>query len=154
MATDLRERLSDLAAHEPHSAPPADLWRRGVRRRRLTQAGSAAAVAVLVLLLGAGGLAWQADRSRVEPAARPCTQLSGVVGRGHAGSRLAPQEALRLLAPRQRAVIVLRYYEDLTEVQTAAALGIAAGTVKSQTRYALKRLREAMPELADVLVSP
>jgi RNA polymerase sigma factor (sigma-70 family) len=58
------------------------------------------------------------------------------------------------LAPRQRAVIVLRYYEDLTETQTAEALGIAVGTVKSQSRDALRRLREVLPELADSLVSP
>src|SRR5262245_60099843 len=69
MATDLRERLTDLAAHTPPGAPPADLWQRGVRRRRLAQVGSAAMVAVLVLLLGAGGLAWHTDRSRIEPVA-------------------------------------------------------------------------------------
>ncbi|WP_328524576.1 SigE family RNA polymerase sigma factor [Kribbella sp. NBC_00359] len=49
--------------------------------------------------------------------------------------------ALQTLPPRQRAVIVLRYYEDLTEIQTAEALGCAVGTVKSQTSRALDRLR-------------
>lgn len=68
--------------------------------------------------------------------------------------RLALHRALGVLAPRQRAVIVLRYFEDLTEVQTAEALGIAVGTVKSQTRDALRRLRREVPGLADVLVSP
>jgi DNA-directed RNA polymerase specialized sigma24 family protein len=38
-------------------------------------------------------------------------------------------------------VIVLRYYEDLTEVETARVLGISLGTVKSQARDALARLR-------------
>ena len=51
------------------------------------------------------------------------------------------------LPPRQRAVIVLRYYEDLTERQTAAQLGIAVGTVKSQARDGLARLRELVPDL-------
>jgi RNA polymerase sigma factor (sigma-70 family) len=61
--------------------------------------------------------------------------------------------ALGVLAPKQRAVIVLRYYEDLTEAQTADVLGISVGTVKSQTRDALRRLREQIPGLADVRVS-
>ncbi len=50
------------------------------------------------------------------------------------------------LAPGQRAVVVLRYFDDLTEVQTAAALGISVGTVKSQARDALARLRVLLPE--------
>ena len=68
--------------------------------------------------------------------------------------RVLLHRALGTLAPRQRAVIVLRYFEDLTEAQTAEALGIAVGTVKSQARDALRRLREVLPDLADVLVSP
>ena len=61
--------------------------------------------------------------------------------------RIALRQALMALAPRQRAVIVLRYYEDLTERQTAAQLGIAVGTVKSQARDGLARLRELVPDL-------
>jgi RNA polymerase sigma-70 factor (sigma-E family) len=49
--------------------------------------------------------------------------------------------ALQQLPPRQRAVIVLRYYEDLTEAQTAETLGCSVGTVKSQASRALDRLR-------------
>ncbi len=49
--------------------------------------------------------------------------------------------ALQTLPPRQRAVVVLRYYEDLTEAQTAEALGCSLGTVKSQTSRALDKLR-------------
>ena len=49
--------------------------------------------------------------------------------------------ALRGLPPRQRAAVVLRYFEDLTEVQTAAVLGCSVGTVKSQTARGLAKLR-------------
>jgi RNA polymerase sigma-70 factor (sigma-E family) len=60
---------------------------------------------------------------------------------GPAADRVELQRALARLAPRQRAVIVLRYYEDLTETETARLLGISVGTVKSQARDALARLR-------------
>jgi RNA polymerase sigma factor (sigma-70 family) len=53
-------------------------------------------------------------------------------------------QALALLPPRRRAVVVLRYYEGLSEQQIAAALGIAPGTVKSQCSAALKTLRGAL----------
>ena len=54
--------------------------------------------------------------------------------------------ALASLPHRKRACVVLRYYLDLSEADTAAALGISVGTVKSQTARALQRLR---PLLAD-----
>ena len=55
--------------------------------------------------------------------------------------RIVLLEDLRRLSPRQRAVLVLRYFDDLTEADTAAALGISVGTVKSHVRDALARLR-------------
>lgn len=65
--------------------------------------------------------------------------------------RVVLQRALGRLTRKQRAVLVLRYCEDLSESQTATMLGVAVGTVKSQTRDALRRLRETAPELRDLL---
>ncbi len=55
--------------------------------------------------------------------------------------------ALMTLPDRQRAVVVMRYWLDLTEAQVAATLGCSAGTVKSQASRALAKLRLS-PELA------
>jgi len=60
--------------------------------------------------------------------------------------RLVLRAALARLTPKQRAVLSLRFYEDLTEVQTADALGVSPNTVKSQTRVALQRLRDLAPD--------
>lgn len=55
--------------------------------------------------------------------------------------RLALLDALQRLTTKQRAVVVLRFYEDMTEQQAADVLGVTVGTVKSQTHVALHRLR-------------
>jgi RNA polymerase sigma-70 factor (sigma-E family) len=68
---------------------------------------------------------------------RPATYDSDLVER-----RLLVQDALAQLTRRQRAVIVLRYFDDLTERETAEVMGVAVGTVKSQASAALRRLRE------------
>jgi RNA polymerase sigma-70 factor (sigma-E family) len=54
---------------------------------------------------------------------------------------------VQTLPRRQRAVVVLRFYEELTEAETAAALGVSVGTVKSQTSRALAALRSRSGEL-------
>lgn len=54
--------------------------------------------------------------------------------------------ALMSLRPEQRAAIVLRFYEDLSEADTAEALGMPLGTVKSTVSRGLERLRHELPE--------
>jgi RNA polymerase sigma-70 factor (sigma-E family) len=65
--------------------------------------------------------------------------------------QLSLERALDLLTPKQRTVLVLRYYEDLTEPETARVLGIAVGTVKSTHRQALDRLRAVAPHLGELI---
>jgi RNA polymerase sigma-70 factor (sigma-E family) len=60
--------------------------------------------------------------------------------------RDAVWRALRVLPPRQRAVTVLRYYDDMTEAEIAAVMGISPGTVKSQSARALRRLQALLTE--------
>jgi RNA polymerase sigma-70 factor (sigma-E family) len=60
------------------------------------------------------------------------------------GLRAELIEALATLAPRQRAVLVLRYFEDLSEAQVAELLGCSVGTVKSTAFRALARLQATL----------
>ncbi|MEV6151491.1 SigE family RNA polymerase sigma factor [Nonomuraea sp. NPDC052129] len=78
----------------------------------------------------------------------------GAYSDGAVLDRIVLRQALAKLGRRQRAVIVLRFWEDLTEAQTAEVLGCAVGTVKSQTHHALARLREVAPELVHLLDDP
>jgi RNA polymerase sigma factor (sigma-70 family) len=81
---------------------------------------------------------------------RPAPEPPGGAATDDLAARLTLRAALLRLTPRQRAVLVLRYFEDHTEAQTADLLGITVGAVKSQTFRALERLRAVAPELADL----
>jgi RNA polymerase sigma factor (sigma-70 family) len=67
--------------------------------------------------------------------------------------RLVLQQALRTLPPRKRAVLVLRYLEDLPEAQVADILGCSVGTVRSQTHRAIAQLRSALSPV-DLTTNP
>jgi RNA polymerase sigma-70 factor (sigma-E family) len=82
--------------------------------------------------------AWLA-RQRPDEAAPPPHDLA---------ERDRLRTALMMLRPEQRAAIVLRFYEDLSEADTAEALGMPLGTVKSIVSRGLERLRHELPEEA------
>ena len=64
--------------------------------------------------------------------------------------QLSLRSAMSRLTAKQRAVIVLRFFDDLTEAQAAETLGVSVGTIKSQTAKALERLRVLAPDLNGV----
>jgi RNA polymerase sigma-70 factor (sigma-E family) len=90
--------------------------------------------------------AWR-RRGRDEPRAEPPDRAAPDPA-GRVVLELTVRQALAKLTPRQRAVVVLRYFEDQTEARTAELLGLSVGTVKSHAREALARLRAFAPELA------
>ncbi|MEU3731592.1 SigE family RNA polymerase sigma factor [Streptomyces sp. NPDC033538] len=69
-------------------------------------------------------------------------------GTSDADLRITVRQALARLTPRQRTMLVLRYFEDLSETEVASALGCSVGTVRSTTHRSLARLRGLAPELA------
>lgn len=88
--------------------------------------------------------------SEVSVLAMPPDGARSMVGEtddARADRRLLMRDALSRLTPKQRAVLVLRYYEDFTESQTAEVLGCSPNTVKTQARQALARMRELAPDL-------
>ena len=107
-------------------------WRRAAATENLD--GYVHTVLVRVYL-SERSTAWS-RRVRLQPAVP-----DDVAGVADLDASLDLRAALAMLAPRQRAAIVLRYYCDLSVDQTAAILGCSAGTVKSQTARGLDSLR-------------
>jgi RNA polymerase sigma-70 factor (sigma-E family) len=119
------------------------------RWRRICRSGRDPAPYVRKMLVNASVDRWRRLRHRPE---EPLGEASSQLVRADESGLLAERDllvrALAALPAGQRAVIVLRYFEDLTEAQTAAALGCSVGSVKSQSSRALARLRTviAAPE--------
>ena len=75
---------------------------------------------------------------------RPLSELETVASRERdVDQRLAVMDVLRQLPLGQRQVVVLRYYEGLSEIEIACTLGVSTGTVKSRASRALATLRES-----------
>ena len=102
------------------------------------------------MLVNASVDRWRRLRRHPETA---LTAAGADPGAGDATASVADRDlllrGLAALAPRQRAVLVLRYFEDLSEAQTAATLCCSVGTVKSQAARGLARLREITGETGD-----
>ena len=90
-------------------------------------------------------VSWLRRRRAVPVAQLP--ETSAVSDTDATERQLMLESALGALTKKQRAVIVLRFFDDLTERQTAAVLGVTIGTVKSQTSTALERLRTRVSDL-------
>ena len=88
---------------------------------------------------------WRSRRWRE----RTVAQLPETASDERPSDRGALLQALATLSPRQRAVLVLRYFDDLTEAATAETLGISLGAVKSHARDGLARLRVVAPGFLD-----
>lgn len=73
---------------------------------------------------------------------------------GDAALRITLVQALAQLPPRQRAVIVLRFYDDLSEAETARILEVSVGTVKRHAHDALAKLRATVPAEIATEVAP
>jgi RNA polymerase sigma-70 factor (sigma-E family) len=84
---------------------------------------------------------WWRRRWRGEMPAAQLPEVAGPDSFAGIDHRHALRSALARLPPRQRAVVVLRYHQDLSEAQVAELLGISVGTVKSQSARALASLR-------------
>jgi RNA polymerase sigma-70 factor (sigma-E family) len=93
-------------------------------------------------------LNWIRRRSWHEPAVGQIVDISQLTAAdddvGRVAERLRMRAAVLALPPRMRAVLVLHFFEDLSERDTAELLGCSAGTVKSQTARGLSRLREQL----------
>ncbi len=93
-------------------------------------------------VLATQAVSWRRRRWHGERATEVLPEPGGSGDVEAADRRDVLRRALLALPPAQRAVVVLRFYDDLSEAQTAELLGVAPGTVKSRTSRALTALRQ------------
>lgn len=124
-----------------HDLVQVALERTWSRRARIEQPDALEAYVRRVML--STYLTWRRRRWNVEiPTGSPCqASLSALEISDAAAVRAVVAAALAALPKRQRAVLVLRYFDDLSETSTAQMLGCSVGTVKSQAARGLARLR-------------
>jgi RNA polymerase sigma-70 factor (sigma-E family) len=136
-------RFAHAVAGDPHTA--ADLVqdaleRTGVRWSRLDRLGDPEAYVRRAIINGRASR-WRKHRRETLVAAlpeKPATVADDYLDRDELW------QLVRSLPTRQRAIIVLRYYEDMSEAQIAETLGCSPGTVKSQANKAVGKLRNAL----------
>lgn len=118
----LQDALIELAARWESVTHPQAYLRRLIYRRSVSR--------------------WRRHRREVTVAALPEV---GVDGEDQWVDALLVRSLVRALPPRQRAALVLRYFEGLSEADTAEVMGVRVGTVKSLSHQAIARLRDQLP---------
>ncbi|GAA3837635.1 SigE family RNA polymerase sigma factor [Sphaerisporangium flaviroseum] len=93
---------------------------------------------------------WRLASSRRETVVAEAPDAPGRDDTHTADLKLVLHHALARLTSRQRAVLVLRYFEDLPEAEVAQIMGCSVGTVRSTAHRSLARLRTLSPELSDL----
>jgi RNA polymerase sigma-70 factor (sigma-E family) len=117
-------------------------------RRRLRHSGAAEAYLRRTLVR-----VWVDETRRPHRRERPVEQLpEAVVTEPSNDDRAELLRAMSLVPRRQRACLVLRFYDDLSVTETARLLGCTEGTVKSQTSRGLEALRAALAEPREALL--
>jgi RNA polymerase sigma-70 factor (sigma-E family) len=139
-------RFAYLLAGDPHrsddvvSAALAKLYRHWGKVSRLESPDGYLRRMLITTYLDEKRRPWRHEYS-VDELPEPAEPPSG---EPELVDRLTLMSLLERLPPRRRAVLVLRYFEDLTVEQTAEVLGCAPGTVKAHTHHALAALRDML----------
>lgn len=144
-------RLAGLLAPDPHTAADlvaATLAKMYLAWPRLSQrdGGNGADAYARTILLNEHRSWWRRAFRRREVVSDVVPDVAAPAEAAYDGGDDEVWSWVVSLPPRQRAVIVLRYYEQLTEAEIADVLGISVGTVKSQASRALAALRTRVPQ--------